>query len=101
MGCLSNQTITTANWMFDFPRDVLGEHADPKSQMVADDLASKVAKRVFQQLSQAVEQFVMRAVFIGLFAVTLTWLIGGGWLTVLQTVLQVVAFILGLLSGGH
>ena len=26
MGCLSNQTITTANVMFDFPRDVLGEH---------------------------------------------------------------------------
>ena len=25
MGCLSNQTVTTANCMFDFPRDVLGD----------------------------------------------------------------------------
>jgi hypothetical protein len=26
LGCLSKQAITAANWMSDFPRDVLGEH---------------------------------------------------------------------------
>ena len=71
---------------------------DPNPQKVAaDDFANKVAKQVFQQLSQAVGRLVGTAAFAYLAVATLKWLIDGGWLTVLQ----VVAFIFSLFSGRH